>query len=256
MNLLRKQYYTIFYKLFSNKTAKAKLLEIAYEEKEAREAKERLQIEESLTEEQREEIRKEKKKQEERLIIEKSLSFIERLRVLSLKAKYTKYQKQFEDVFEQTKNIHHFVVQNLDKNKFTINKLSQYHLYHTEEFLTLFEDAFSNVSTSANIDSIVIPEKDKNFLSNSYATNIKTLREALAEKNPSWVLVIEDDTTINESSKYVSYIFSRFSIGYDAKDYLYIGTILVGTNLIFCRIDNPSTILKINKFTGKVSHVK
>lgn len=260
MNFFKKTYYKLSYKLTSNPTALRKLEEISYLELKEKHDKEKAEVEEALTDEQREQILIEKKKADERLSIEKSLAFVDRVRVLASKAKYTTYQEEFEAVYQNTKEVHHFIVNNLASKKFSITKLEQFHLYHTEEFLALFEDAFANVSTSAKIDEIIIPAKDTNFIIDKYKREINNVRESLTVINESWILNLESNTTLNEATKYTEYIFKTLDISkYSYQNYLYVGSMLSGTNLIFYRINNQdsrsNTLFKVNKLTRKVTEI-
>lgn len=90
------------------------------------------------------------KKKDKRLeIISNSQDMIKAIHIIKNLSKDTKYHEKFEKVLELTQKIHDKII---GEEKVSINRLSDFHMYYSEEFINTFDDALNDLRPKKLID--------------------------------------------------------------------------------------------------------
>ncbi len=181
-------------------------------------------------------IKVQEKKDRTMEIISDSQDKIKKIHELNKLAEGTIYADKFKLVLEWTRKIHDGII---EEEKVSNNRLEQFHLYYTDEFLNTFEEALNDLKPKQEIDIKMkssyklqqelelerVKKEQQDIINNIYSLGIKDRIELLLKYiNNSWTLVqekeyhdvIEKDRvkgiTVTYADKYSSYLINNWEL--------------------------------------------
>jgi hypothetical protein len=190
----------------------------------------------SPAEEAQELVKVQEKKDRTMEIISDSQDKIKKIHELTKLAEGTIYADKFKLVLEWTRKIHDGII---EEEKVSNNRLEQFHLYYTDEFLNTFEEALNDLKPKQEIDIKLkssyklqqeleaerLKKEQQDIINNIYSLGTKERIELLLKYvNDSWKLiqekeyhdVIEKDkskgVTVTYADKYSAYLINNWNL--------------------------------------------
>jgi hypothetical protein len=182
-----------------------------------------------------------KKKDRSKEIISASQDKIKNLNELVKLSRGTKYHEKFLSVLEKTQEIHDKITSD---DKISINKLEQFHLYFTEQFINTFDEALHDLRPKKSLEESLKAsfklqdeineeqrvKREEKLISSVVLLGIKERIEILVNTlNDKWKLiqekeyndVVETDTTKNivvtYADKYTNYLINNYNLSKNIK---------------------------------------